>query len=809
MTNFPKYLPERRLDFVSRDNDLQKINELLKENQTVAISAFGGTGKSTLALEYYHRILEKNENFHVRWLNADSLSKFDLDYREFAKSLNIATNAANIKDIKIQFDLKLTEFGEDIHLVLDNMENYQELLKTYLNNLPKNVKLLLTTRDDLRFHQEIKKIDLQPFNIAEAKAYVELNLKTKITDEQQIKIVDIAKANTNEILPLKIELVVAYIKEYIRKFDIDKLLSNLTNAGYHNDKVEHMLFHKVTQDFPDAFRLLQYSSFLDPDFMSKDLLEKLVKSFDKRTFINYDENFKKLLSLSLFTKTVSKTKKIGFKVHRLVQEEIKSFADKNIDDEDLVIKNEIIKNNIIQHLNKVFVYSNEGVLDKTQNEEYYKHVLAIKNSKSIKVYASKDVMELLCLLDKLSNYERVVLLNYAGNLNTELVLYKIETKFMPKEHSLVASRLNSIGSAYISLGEPKKSLEYFQNALDMFEKVEANKCHVCFSDTYLNLGNAYFHLGEYKKAAEYYEKSLMIKKSSLPENDPKIASNLINLGLAYYDLDEFSKAISYYENANEIYQKTLPKTHAFKAHVLNNLGLAYLELGDTQKSIDYFNDAIDMYNKTVPENHASIGDAINNLGLAYSKLNNKNQAINYFKKSLDIKLKTLPAHHASIADQLNNIGIAYSDLKDFKLALEYYKQALSIYNVTLPEDHFFIADCYMNIGNAYRGLEDVEQGVIFNKKSLEMKIKTLGENHSAVASSLMNLGGICLDNGDTHTAIEHLLKSLEILKNLLPEDNVSFAQPLFYLGLAFSKQHEYKNAIEYFEKSLRIYLKNE
>ena len=52
--------------------------------------------------------------------------------------------------------------------------------------------------------------------------------------------------------------------------------------------------------------------------------------------------------------------------------------------------------------------------------------------------------------------------------------------------------------------------------------------HIDIAGNVENLGNVYFDMGDMHKAKEYYERSLIIKKSKLPQDSPgKFLLNII------------------------------------------------------------------------------------------------------------------------------------------------------------------------------------------------------------------------------------------------------------------------------------------
>ena len=64
-----------------------------------------------------------------------------------------------------------------------------------------------------------------------------------------------------------------------------------------------------------------------------------------------------------------------------------------------------------------------------------------------------------------------------------------------------------------------------------------------------NLGEAYRALGEYRKAIGYFEQALESDLKTYGEDHPNVARDRNNLGSAYDSLGEYKKAMGYYEQA--------------------------------------------------------------------------------------------------------------------------------------------------------------------------------------------------------------------------------------------------------------------
>ena len=236
----------------------------------MAISAFGGTGKSTLALEYCHRLIEKDrDSIKIRWLNAATSYQLQADLENLAKKLNLDISNRKIDFIIRSIYSKLKELQLDILLVFDNVESYNDI-KDFIKDImiPSNIKMLITTRDNLS-NTKIDKIELEPFSLDETKDYMQKNkdFKDEFNRENSNKIIDLSKSTDDDILPIKIELVVSYVNCYIDQKPIDELLNEIVNCKYLDMRIEATLFNNLRLENELAFKLLRICGFLNPDFV--------------------------------------------------------------------------------------------------------------------------------------------------------------------------------------------------------------------------------------------------------------------------------------------------------------------------------------------------------------------------------------------------------------------------------------------------------------------------------------------------------------------------------------------------------------
>ncbi|MDZ8258144.1 tetratricopeptide repeat-containing protein [Nostoc sp. ChiQUE01b] len=138
------------MEFVGRETELQKLHRLLRENQQVAIAAIAGmagVGKTELALQYAnsHRVTYQGG---ICWLSA--LQDVGVQLVQFAMN-KLQLNIPEDLDLAARVKFCLTKWHQgEVLLVIDNVTNYREEVRCYLESVPARFKQLITTREKLQ-----------------------------------------------------------------------------------------------------------------------------------------------------------------------------------------------------------------------------------------------------------------------------------------------------------------------------------------------------------------------------------------------------------------------------------------------------------------------------------------------------------------------------------------------------------------------------------------------------------------------------------------------------------------------------------
>jgi len=398
------------------------------------------------------------------------------------------------------------------------------------------------------------------------------------------------------------------------------------------------------------------------------------------------------------------------------------------------------------------------------------------------------------LLDSLATHSGVL-----GNLGIAYRnLGQVEKAIEYHESALAISRgiedrrgeeanLGGLGNAYSVLGQVEKAIKYYEDALVILKGIGDG----CSGWKWLgNLGNAYSDLGQVAKAIEHYGDSLVIARKI--EDRRGEGANLGNLGNAYRALGQVEKAIEYYEDVLVISKETGDRR--VEGNTIGSLGLAYRDLGQVEKAIEHYGDSLVIARKI--EDRRGEGANLSNLGNAYSDLGQVEKAIKYYEDALVI-LKEIGDGRSEGA-LLGNLGNTYRDLGQVKKAIEYHESALVIAR-RLGNRRGEGADLG-NLGNAYRALGQVEKAIEYYEGALAIAKSIVDRRNEG--AWLENLGNVYIDLGQVAKAIECYEDSLVIARKI--GDRRGEGNRLGNLGNAYGALGQIEKAIEYYEDALVI-----
>ncbi|MBN2682859.1 MAG: tetratricopeptide repeat protein [Bacteroidales bacterium] len=222
--------------------------------------------------------------------------------------------------------------------------------------------------------------------------------------------------------------------------------------------------------------------------------------------------------------------------------------------------------------------------------------------------------------------------------------------------SVRVSVLNNLAVQY-SNKNINESEKYSQQAYELSvsiknEREKAKALH--------NLGMVEFYKGLRFKAMDYFLEALKIFENIEDKNGIAKESNM--LGLIYQEQEEFEKALEYFFVCLKIRKEQNDKDGI--ASINNNIGLVFKSSGELEKALEYFLKSL----KTAQElgDKESLGLYYNNIGYIHWLRKNYSLALEYYLQSKKIREEL---------NDLQGLTNVYTDLGNLFVAKEEFEKA--------------------------------------------------------------------------------------------------------------------------------------
>ncbi|MBA8667555.1 tetratricopeptide repeat protein [Holosporaceae bacterium 'Namur'] len=778
------YLPLLRdLNFTGRIEEVNNIKQELTYNKIAIISGFGGIGKTSLALEYAYQA--KNQGYIVKWISADSQTKIDDAYKDIARELEVNINDMSSNQVINSINSKLKISHQKIIFVFDNVENREDI-EVYIQALEANFEAVITTKDRTLLNSNgFKPIKLEVFNNQEAKKYLIKTLSDRGEKEELDELIQAVGT-----IPYHLKAAANYlnnnglctIKEYIA---LHKAALEKDSGLEEIDPVLGVLFKDLKDKNPEALKLLAYCSYLDPDYIPKDLLKDLTQD-------NLQALVNNLISLSLIEVT---TDAGGVSIHREVQKFTQLYITKltNFNEQNKLLEK------LITIMDQKFPWVDNMPDHSWETSKVYANhaIKLVEHSNKLKS------AELALVLGKLSDYFLHIELKYEVSLEYDKQALEIRKSLYKDNHPDIASSLYSLGIGHTNLGEHEKALEYDKQAFEMRKTLyKGNHPHI--ANSLHSLGISYDHLGDNKEALKYHKQAFEMRKALYKGNHPHIANSLHSLGISYDRLGDNKEALKYHKQAFEMRKALYKGNHPHIASSLNSLGSSYERLGDNKEALEYGKQALEMRKALYQGNHPDIATSLYNLGVCHERLGDNKEALEYYKQAFEMRKTLYKGNHPNIANSLYSLGISYDRFSDNKEALKYHKQAFEMRKALYKGNHPHIASSLNSLGISYERLGDNKEALEYGKQAFEMRKALYQGNHPDVASSLYSLGIRHTNLGEHEKALKYHKQAFEMRKALYKDNHPDIANSLYSLGFSYTNLGEHEKALEYYKQALEM-----
>lgn len=271
--NIVHNMPNRSVSqFFGRQMHAQLINNWLQTNSSIClISGLGGMGKSTLALEIGNACARLPNSLAVTdWPNFSNIIWVSAELRKLSFNFFLDVIANQLGQVELlehslnekQFIVMNALFSASqsgkILIIVDNIEQDNADILSFLLQLPANIKIILTSRDHektlFQTHtSNLFSMVLGGFEEAEALSYfkhtIEVQQALALSSEKRDSLTRISQSPLHRIKqliqvtagnPKAMELVIAYIAD--NQIDVERFIEEITKSSYSLNEIFDYIF---------------------------------------------------------------------------------------------------------------------------------------------------------------------------------------------------------------------------------------------------------------------------------------------------------------------------------------------------------------------------------------------------------------------------------------------------------------------------------------------------------------------------------------------------------------------------------------
>ncbi len=248
--------------------------------------------------------------------------------------------------------------------------------------------------------------------------------------------------------------------------------------------------------------------------------------------------------------------------------------------------------------------------------------------------------------------------------------------FYAKEGALLADKIDfprgqaecliEMASSYASIGDEIRSLELYQQSLEIFDRIGNDKGVVSALE-----GNAllYFLQSDYRQELHCHQRAEKIARKI--NSITQLVYILGNIGKTYLELGQLDSARTILNEAHGLINGTSIST-GIKAYIIGQLGMLMTAEGKLAEARTYLHQSLRLFKEDndemrIAENYTSLADS-------YARTNQLDSVLYYAEKALELG-RTLHDSLSFIGPASEQLSMYYELKNNHREALRYHKMA--------------------------------------------------------------------------------------------------------------------------------------
>jgi len=306
------------------------------------------------------------------------------------------------------------------------------------------------------------------------------------------------------------------------------------------------------------------------------------------------------------------------------------------------------------------------------------------------------------------------------------------------EHPDTLTLRNNLAGAYQAAGQAEEAISLFERTLADRERVLGDE-HPDTLTSRNNLAYAVRAAGRIGQAIGLFERTLADRERVLGDEHPDTLTSRHSLAYAYQAAGQVGQAISLYERTLADRERVLGDEHPDTLTSRNNLAYAYQAAGQVEQAVSLFERTLADRERVLGDEHPDTLTSRNNLAGVHAATGRVEQAIGLFERTLTDREHVLGGMHPDTLTSRNNLAYAYQAAGRVEQAIGLFERTLTDREHVLGGMHPDTLTSRNNLAYAYQAAGWVEQAISLYERTVADAERVLETGHPSLTTFRSNL----------------------------------------------------------------------
>ncbi|KAK4653373.1 LOW QUALITY PROTEIN: hypothetical protein QC762_0082910 [Podospora pseudocomata] len=843
-------------DFVNRGDILEQIDRRCSEPAArVALVGLGGIGKSQLAIEFAHRITEKQPDIWVFWVHAGMYERVEDGFRTIANTVKLAGRnepKANIPQLlafqRTERQMDHDPDSADDRDVFDNAniahgttsgnERERRPFATYLPQ-SQNGSIIVTTRNrELAFRLTGRRqnmIEVGPMAQTDALALLEKKLGSPADLDVAADLVQAL-----DLVPLAISQAAAYIQARAPRSSPEKYLAEFRKSEHRKSSLLQYDAGDLRRDGGASNAVLTTWQISFDYIRSKrpsaaDLLS-LMSFFDRQGIPGWVLKPPRVTKEDIPGRRIDEDRDTNFNNGRsatdsAVDDDMDSDTDSDLTDDSADITDDGFEDDVAMlrdycliattemdefEMHGLVQFSTRKWLEQWGQQETFKQKFIERMAASFptgnyknwatcrNLFAHVQVAVAYQPSDDRNDIWATLLYN-GGWFAWSQGRYEVAQRMVGKARRARENRLGKEDTAsldsmslfalvLLDRGQWEEAEKLFVQVMET-SKTKLGADHPDTLSSMANLASTYRNQGRWEEAEKLFIQVMETSKTKLGADHPSTLTSMANLASTFWNQGRWEEAEKLEVQVMETRKTKLGADHPDTLTSMANLASTFWNQGRWEETEKLEVQVMETRKTKLGADHPDTLTSMANLASTYKNQGRWEEAEKLEVQVIETRKTKLGADHPSTLTSMANLASTYRNQGRWEEAEKLEVQVMETSKTKLGADHPSTLTSMANLASTYRNQGRWEEAEKLFVQVMETSKTKLGADHPSTLSSMANLASTFWNQGRWEEAEKLEVQVMETRKTKLGANHPDTLSSMANLAFTWKSQGRHSTAL--------------